>query len=167
METSLRYGVESKSLKIHAKEKIPLDSFTHLQFHGELDTKTGAPSYLSAALRHFYQDLSVYLGVGMEYDRREKRRYNVRAKKAFPVTTDGFLNFHVKGRCDTDQEFKQRKPKGSAEFSWDIVNFKKDQEVRIKVGYEIFEKVPYLQIRENNWTLNADATGRWNVKYAL
>lgn len=51
--------------------------------------------------------LSVSLGVGMEYDRRQKLSYNVRGKRAFPVTTDGFLNFHVKGRCDTDQEFKQ------------------------------------------------------------
>lgn len=28
-------------------------------------------------------------------------------------------------------------------------------------------QVPYLQIRENNWTFNADVNGRWNVRYDL
>lgn len=28
-------------------------------------------------------------------------------------------------------------------------------------------QVPYLQIRENNWTFNADYKGRWNVRYDL
>lgn len=51
--------------------------------------------------------LSATLGIGMEYDRREKLRYNVRGKKAFLVTTDGFLKFHIKGRCDTDKEFQK------------------------------------------------------------
>jgi hypothetical protein len=31
METSLRYGVDSKALKIHAKERFAIDSSTHLQ----------------------------------------------------------------------------------------------------------------------------------------
>lgn len=31
METSLRYGVDSKALKIHAKERFSIDSSTHLQ----------------------------------------------------------------------------------------------------------------------------------------
>lgn len=31
METSLRYGGDSKALRIHAKQKLPLDSKTHLQ----------------------------------------------------------------------------------------------------------------------------------------
>lgn len=30
-----------------------------------------------------------------------------------------------------------------------------------------FFQIPYFQIRENNWTLNADMNGRWNVKYDL
>lgn len=28
-------------------------------------------------------------------------------------------------------------------------------------------QVPYLQIRENNWTLNADMNGKWNVRFDL
>ncbi|EOY15341.1 PREDICTED: outer envelope pore protein 21B, chloroplastic isoform X2 [Theobroma cacao] len=116
METSLRYGGDSKALRIHAKEKFPIDSKTHLQVRGELDTKTGAPGNLCAMIRHFYPD---------------------------------------------------RKSEGAAEFSFSIFNFQKDQDVRLKLGYEVFDKVPYMQIRENNWTLNADMNGRWNIRYDL
>ena len=28
-------------------------------------------------------------------------------------------------------------------------------------------QVPYLQIRKNNWTLNADMNGKWNIKFVL
>ncbi|KAI8011168.1 F-box protein SKP2A [Camellia lanceoleosa] len=48
--------------------------------------KNGAPSYLSAMIRHFYPDLSASLGVGLQYDRKEKLRFN------------GLLWFNIKGR---------------------------------------------------------------------
>ncbi|XP_008237933.1 PREDICTED: outer envelope pore protein 21B, chloroplastic-like isoform X2 [Prunus mume] len=165
METSLRYGGDAKALKIHAKEKLPLDSKTHLQIHGELDTRLGVPTFGRAVVRRFYPDFSASLGVGLQYDRREKLRYTVRAKKSFPVTTDGLLSFNVKGRCDLDKEFKERSSTGAAEFSWSILNFQRDQDVRLKLGYDLLDKVPYMQIRENNWTLNADGNGKWNVRY--
>ncbi|KAF5455602.1 outer envelope pore protein 21, chloroplastic-like [Juglans microcarpa x Juglans regia] len=167
METSLRFGADSKALRIHAKEKLPIDSKTYLQIHGELDTKFGAPTYFSAVMRHFYPNLSASLGVGLQYTKREKLRYSVRGKKSFPVTTNGLLSFNIKGRCDVDNEFKERKSTGAAEFTWSLFNFQKDQDVRVKLGYEVLEKVPYLQIRENNWTFNADVNGRWNVRYDL
>ncbi|KAH9694012.1 Outer envelope pore protein 21B [Citrus sinensis] len=146
METSLRYGKDSKALRIYAKEKIPIDSNTRLQIelmitvHGELDTRVGAPSYVSAMIRHFYPDLSASFGLGVQYDKHEKLRYTVRGKKVFPVTSTGLLSFNIKGRCEVDKEFKQ-----------------KDQDVRFKLGYEVVDKAPYMQIRENNWTVNADA----------
>ncbi|KAJ1427422.1 hypothetical protein SESBI_09674 [Sesbania bispinosa] len=142
METSLRYGGDSKALRIHAKEKIRIDSNTFLQVHGELDTRIAQPSSSSALIRHFYPNLSATLGVGVRYDKHEKLRYTVMAKKTFPVTIDGLLNFKIKGGCDVDKEFKERKSKGAAEFSWSIFNFQKDQDVRLRVGYEIFEQVP-------------------------
>lgn len=145
METSLRYGGDTKALRIHAKEKFPIDLKTHLLVRGELDTRIGAPSYVSAVIRHFYPDLSASLGVGLQYDKHEKLRYSVRGKKTFPVTTDGLLSFNVKGQCDVDKEFRERKSRGAAEFSWSIFNFQRDQDVRIKVGYEVFDKV-YLSL---------------------
>ncbi|KAB1225832.1 Outer envelope pore protein 21, chloroplastic [Morella rubra] len=167
METSLRFGGDSRALRLHAKEKFPIDSKTFLQVHGELDTRVGAPSSFSAVMRHFYPDLSASLGVGVQYDKREMLWYTVRGKKSFPVTTNGLLSFNIKGRCDVDKEFKARKSRGAAEFSWSVFNFQKDQDVRVKLGYEVLKKVPYLQIRENNWTFNADVNGRWNVRYDL
>ncbi|XWS26042.1 hypothetical protein CRYUN_Cryun27aG0119400 [Craigia yunnanensis] len=167
METSLRYSGDSKALRIHAKEKFPIYSKTHLQVHGELDTRTGTPSNFCAMIRHFYPDLLTSLGVGLRYDRRDKVQYTVRGKKSFLVTNNGLVNFLVKGRYDVDQEFKGRKSEGAAEFTFSIFNFQRDQDVRLKLGYEVFEKVPYLQIRENNWTLNADMNGRWNIRFDL
>ncbi|XP_072085021.1 outer envelope pore protein 21, chloroplastic isoform X6 [Arachis hypogaea] len=75
METSLRYGGDSKALRIHAKEKVPIDSNTFFQVHGELDTRVGQASSLSAQIRHFYPSLSATLGVGLRYDKHEKLCY--------------------------------------------------------------------------------------------
>ncbi|KAK3010630.1 hypothetical protein RJ639_012333 [Escallonia herrerae] len=188
METSLRYGGDTTGLKIHAKEKFPLGSTSFLQrqhlhfeldaiinifccicwqLHGELNTRTGAPSCLSAALRYFLPDLSASIAGGVQYDRNRKLRYCVRGKKSFPVTTDGLLKFNIKGQCDADKDFIQTKSRGAAELSWSMLEFQKNQDVRVKLGYEVIDKVPYIQIRENNWTLNADSSGKWNVRYDL
>lgn len=35
----------------------------------------------------------------------------------------------------------QRKSRGAAEFSWNLFNFQKDQDIRLRLGYEIFEQV--------------------------
>ncbi|XP_050378147.1 outer envelope pore protein 21B, chloroplastic [Argentina anserina] len=167
METSLRYGGDSRALRIHAKQKLPLDSFTRLQVHGELDTKVGAPTHFTALVRRFYPDFSTSIGAGLQYDKRNKLRYTIRGKKAFPVTKNESVNFVVKGSYDLDKDFREKGSKGAAEFSWSIIDFQKDQDVRFKVGYDLIEKVPYAQIRENNWTLNADFNGRWNVRFDL
>ncbi|XLU57625.1 hypothetical protein S245_052273, partial [Arachis hypogaea] len=45
------------------------------QVHGELDTRVGQASSLSAQIRHFYPSLSATLGVGLRYDKHEKIRY--------------------------------------------------------------------------------------------
>ncbi|KAI7742852.1 hypothetical protein M8C21_027865 [Ambrosia artemisiifolia] len=157
----------SSALKIHAKQKFRFDSNTTLQLNGELDTRIGAPTFFSALLRYFPPELSAKLGAGLQYDRRDKLHYTMHGKKSFPLTPDQFVNFVVKGRCDLDKEFKQPTPSGAAELVWNIVDFQKDQDLRLKVGYEIVDKIPYVQVRENNWTFSADANGKWNVKYNL
>ncbi|PIN14675.1 hypothetical protein CDL12_12694 [Handroanthus impetiginosus] len=167
METSLRYGGDSKSLRIHAKEKFPIGPSAICQLHGELDTKIGAPTYVNAMIRYFYPDISANFGVGVQYNRHEKFHYNLRAKKAFPVTADGLLSFNVKDRCDVDEEFRKTNYTGAAEFVWKIFHVKKDQDLRLKFGYDVIDKIPYFQIRENNWTFNTDGNRRWNVRYDL
>ncbi|KAG8377234.1 hypothetical protein BUALT_Bualt08G0007100 [Buddleja alternifolia] len=167
METSLRYSGDSKSLRIYAKEKIPIADNTICQLNGELDTRIGAPTFVNAMIRYFSHDLASSLGVGVQYNRHGKVHYNLRAKKTFPVTADELLSFNIKGRCHADEEFKETKYTGAAEFTWKIFNVKKDQDLRLKFGYNVLDKIPYLQIRENNWTFNADGNRRWNVRYDL
>ncbi|KAL3830540.1 hypothetical protein ACJIZ3_019342 [Penstemon smallii] len=167
METSLRYGGDSKSLRIYAKEKFPIASNTICQLHGELDTRIGAPTYLNAMIRYYYSDIAANIGVGVQYNRNEKLNYNIRAKKSFPVTADGIVSFNVKGRCYADEELKEVKYSGGADITWNIFNVKKDQDLRLKIGYDVHDKIPYLQIRENNWTFNADINRGWNVRYDL
>lgn len=45
--------------------------------------------------------------VGVRYAKNDKLRYTVLAKKTFPVTNDGLVNFKIKGGCDVDQDFKE------------------------------------------------------------
>ncbi|KAH7672372.1 hypothetical protein IHE45_09G050300 [Dioscorea alata] len=167
METSLRLSSEPKSLRIHAKQKFHLDSNTLLQAHGEIDTGNGNPSYFALLIRQFLPQLSTRIGVGLQSDKHRKLQYTVRGKKAFEITSSGYFGLNIKGRCDLDKEFHKRKDSGGIELVWSKLNFQRDQDVRLKVGYELFEKVPYLQLKENNWTLNADMKGRWNVRYDL
>lgn len=167
METSLRYDGDSKSLLIHAKEIFPLNASTHLQGHAELDTKIGAPTYACAMIRRHFDDQRASLAVGVQYFRRQKLWYTVRGKKAFPVTADNLVNFHIKGKYDVDEKLLERKPRGAAEFTWDIMDVNMDQCVRLKGGYEVVEKVPYFQIGENNWAFNVNSKGKWKVRYHL
>lgn len=51
--------------------------------------------------------LSASLGVGLQYDRQEKLQYIMRGKKAFAVSENGLVNFHIKGQCNADKEFRQ------------------------------------------------------------
>lgn len=48
--------------------------------------------------------------------------------------------------CFLNFIFTQRNTKGSAELTWDILNFRKDQDVRLKIGYEVSDKVSFLQL---------------------
>lgn len=167
METSLRYGDNSKSIRIHAKEKFPISTNSICQLQGELDTKLGTPTFLNGMIRYFHPELSASVGVGVQYNRRDKVHYHVRGKKTFPVTSDGLFNFNVKGRCNINEELKQIDYSATTEFVWNIFNVKKDQDLRIKLGCDVVDKIPYMQVRENNWTFNIDQNRRWNVRYDL
>ncbi|PKA48712.1 Outer envelope pore protein 21B, chloroplastic [Apostasia shenzhenica] len=118
------------------------------------------------SIRRFFPEISASMGTGLQYN-QDKFAYNVRAKKAFSISSNGMLGFNFKCRCDVDKDFNQRKVEGVVEFVWSLLNFQKDQDVRIKAGYDFHQNLPYLQIRENNWTMNADSRGKWNVRFDL
>ncbi|KAG0475149.1 hypothetical protein HPP92_014835 [Vanilla planifolia] len=119
------------------------------------------------SIRRFYPELSASIGVGLQFNSQDKFGYNIRVKKALLLKSNPMLHVNVKGRCDTDKDFKQKKAKSAIELAWSILDFQKDQDVRIKIGYDLLEKAPYFQIRENNWTLNADISGNWNIRFDL
>ncbi|RLN07142.1 outer envelope pore protein 21, chloroplastic-like isoform X2 [Panicum miliaceum] len=140
METSLRLR-SGGGLRIHAKEKLPL----------------GYNSLIQAA----------NVGAGVHLHKGDDLTYNLRAKKAIPFTSNGLLGLSLKGRLLTDTEFKPKKRTGAVEFAWTILDLRKGQDVRLKLGYEFYDKVPYLQLRENNWTLNAYMDGKWDVRFDM
>nr|XP_019710910.1 outer envelope pore protein 21B, chloroplastic isoform X2 [Elaeis guineensis] len=137
------------------------------QAHGEIDTRAADPSYLALIIRNFYPELSASMGLGVQLNKREKLSYTIRGKKAFPVSYDGLIGINLKGTYDVDKDLRKVKQRGAVELAWNILNFQKDQDVRIKLGYEVFGKMPYVQIRENAWTLNADLSGKWSVRFDM
>ncbi|KAK1406682.1 hypothetical protein QVD17_42205 [Tagetes erecta] len=178
MESSLRYeGGDAKnhhpatikSIRINAKQKLQIfHPDTLLQLNGELDTRTGAPTFFCALVRHLYPNLSASVGAGLHYyHTNHKLICTVRGKKAYPMPSNRFVNVLLKGACDIHNDFTQPTPHGALELVWNILDFQKDQDVRLKLGYEIIDKIPYVQFSENNWTFNADINGRWNVRYHL
>ncbi|KAL4288332.1 hypothetical protein AHAS_Ahas19G0275600 [Arachis hypogaea] len=70
-------GTYDKLLSEAPKFKLITPSILsdRLRVHGELDTRVGQASSLSAQIRHFYASLSATLGVGLRYDKHDKLRY--------------------------------------------------------------------------------------------
>ncbi|XP_037455483.1 outer envelope pore protein 21, chloroplastic-like [Triticum dicoccoides] len=175
METSLRLrGADSTSgqgqqlgLRIHAKQKLPLAYNALLQAHAEIDTATRKPSLLAILARHFFPQLSANVGAGVQLERGNIFRYTLRAKKAVSFTDDGLLGLNIKGRLLADKNFKPRRKSGAVELAWTILDFRRGQDVRIKAGYELYRKMPYFQLRENNWTLNGYMDGKWDVRFDM
>ncbi|GFQ06129.1 outer envelope pore protein 21a chloroplastic [Phtheirospermum japonicum] len=123
METLLRYGGDSKSHRIYTKEKLPIATNTLIQLNRELDTRVGAPTRVKVMIRYFFPDLSMSFDVGGQYTRqynlrKDKLHFNICAKKAFPVTSDGLMSFNVKGRGMIDEEGKQVSYTRAAELVW-------------------------------------------------
>ncbi|KAK8966191.1 hypothetical protein KSP40_PGU001164 [Platanthera guangdongensis] len=90
--------------------RSPPDSFKcscYLQAHAEIETGAGRPSFLSMTIRRFYPHLSASLGVGLEFNKHDRFGYNFRGKKLVALASNGVLGINVKGRCDTDKDFKQ------------------------------------------------------------
>jgi len=56
---------------------------------------------------------------------------------------------------------------GSVELTKKIFNFVEDQDLKLRLGYDLCERGFYGQIRENNWTFNTNFRDKWDVKYDL
>uniref|UniRef100_A0A0E0K7C9 Outer envelope pore protein 21, chloroplastic n=1 Tax=Oryza punctata TaxID=4537 RepID=A0A0E0K7C9_ORYPU len=179
METSLRLrggggGASQDGLRIHAKEKLPIASNALLQAHGEIHASTGAPTYLALLLRNFYPRLSANLGLGLAIHFHNNQlawddfSYTLRANKAIiPFPSNALLGINLKGRLLADKHFKPTTRTAAVELAWTILDLKRGQDVRLKLGYQLLHKMPYFQLRENNWTFNAYMDGKWDVRFDL
>ncbi|KAG8073042.1 hypothetical protein GUJ93_ZPchr0006g42471 [Zizania palustris] len=176
METSLRLRAGSQpqgqgGLRIHAKEKLPIASNALLQVHGEFHATTGAPTYLALLLRHFYPRLSANLGLGIHFHNCKAPwddfTYTLRAKKAIPFPSNPLLGINLKGLLLADTHFRPTNQAASVELAWTILDLKKGQDVRLKLGYQLFHKMPYFQLRENSWTFTSYMDGKWDVRFEL
>uniref|UniRef100_A0ACD5X0V9 Uncharacterized protein n=1 Tax=Avena sativa TaxID=4498 RepID=A0ACD5X0V9_AVESA len=154
-------------LRIHAKQKLPLAPNALLQAHAEIDTSTGKPSHLALLARHFFPELSANVGAGVQHENGKIFRYCIRGKKAVSFTSDALLGLNIKGRLLADKDFKPRTMSGAIELAWTILDFRKGQDVRLKAGYELYRKMPYFQLRENNWTLNGYMDGKWDIRFDM
>ncbi|GJW83982.1 outer envelope pore protein 21, chloroplastic-like protein [Tanacetum coccineum] len=208
MNTSIRYGgggdgesssrFEIGNVRINAKQKLQFINHTSnypllLQLNGELDTGTGAPTFLCALVRHFYPNMSASLGAGLHYDRNEKLHCTLRAKKAFPVASSNskfkslvilslvlsFLQkpdsrirlFEFSNQCHVVILHSSAIKVDILVRAMGMPSIRAWLSSRYKLIscflYHTIRQIPYVQLRENNWTFNADITGRWNVRYNL
>lgn len=164
----MRYGSEDKQLFLHAKENFLLDSSFFLQVHGKINTHTGAVSGAANLKRKFFPELLTSLDVGAKFNSELKEfTYDVQAKKTVALTDNGLLSVDLKTGYNFNPGLRTGTPRGAVELSYKVYNFTEDQDLKIKLGYNPFKQNPYLQIRENNWTLNADLSGGWSVVYDL
>ncbi|KAF0934524.1 hypothetical protein E2562_025620 [Oryza meyeriana var. granulata] len=152
METSLRLRAHphlQDGLRIHAKEKLPIASNALLQAHGEIHAATGAPTYLALLLRNFYPRLAANLGLGVAINFHNSCKppawddftYTLRAKKAIiPFPSNALLGINLKGRLLADKNFKPTSRTAAVELAWTILDLRRGQDVRLKIGYQLLHK---------------------------
>eukprot|EP00252_Welwitschia_mirabilis_P014083 TRINITY_DN31103_c0_g1_i1.p1 TRINITY_DN31103_c0_g1~~TRINITY_DN31103_c0_g1_i1.p1 ORF type:complete len:169 (-),score=28.00 TRINITY_DN31103_c0_g1_i1:443-949(-) len=168
METSIRYNSTDSKFHIHAKERVFFDSYSYLKIHGKINMHTGE-AHGSVQLKQSYQPQKYSLvDVGIDYNTEKKEvACDLQWKSKLPIISSGSLHLDTKGGYKFLPHERKGKPRGAVEIAYELMNFQQEQDIRLKVGYSIIEKKPYLQIKENNWTLNADINGSWSIKYDL
>ncbi|CAI7786233.1 unnamed protein product [Closterium sp. NIES-54] len=174
METSLRLNAEDRSLVMHAKENFVSDGNIALQVHAKLNTQTGKPSCLIQLKKKFFPEVLTSIDVGAKVDVESREvTYSIQGKKTWELTDNGLLCLDLKGAYNYQPHTQSGKPKASVELSQKVFNFTEDQDLKVKLGYNVVARKPYLQLRENNWTLNAElreTAGKrvhWSIAYDL
>mmetsp|Transcript_38648 Transcript_38648/g.74098 ORF Transcript_38648/g.74098 Transcript_38648/m.74098 type:complete len:171 (-) Transcript_38648:62-574(-) len=170
METSLRFDSLNKKLNLFAKEKFVSDDNVVLTLSGSLCTRTGAVLGKVQLRKKFFPEWVTRLDIGALYETNaDEVKYVVGGKKSLELSDDGLMSLDIKGTYSFSASNKPLKgiAKGNIELTRKIFNFTEDQDLKVKIGCASHNKVMYAQLRENNWTLNIDANGRWDVRYDL
>lgn len=171
METSLRCRSEEPDLYLHAKENFVSEGNIVLQVHGKLNTATGTPGATIQLRKKFFppQVLTAFdVSARVELCRGAREvSYCCSGKKTWELTDNGLLALDLKGAYSFHANEKGGVPRAVVELSQKVFNFTDDQDLKLKLGINLLEKRPYVQIRENNWTLNADYKGGSNVAWSV
>eukprot|EP00899_Mesostigma_viride_P015925 jgi/Mesvir1/24333/Mv11014-RA.1 len=169
METSLRFDSTEKKLGVFAKENFVSDDNVVLTISGALSTNDGRVVGRAALRKKFFPEVLTRVDVGAKYDtENEEVVYAVAAKKSFELSEDGLLSLDLKAGYDFHAGQKKGALKGFVEISQKIFNFTEDQDLKLKLSYDVFGRNLYAQIRENNWTLNTDLKNKkWSIAYDL
>mmetsp|Transcript_30226 Transcript_30226/g.66038 ORF Transcript_30226/g.66038 Transcript_30226/m.66038 type:complete len:171 (-) Transcript_30226:86-598(-) len=170
METSLRFDSEQKKLFLHAKENFVSDDNVMLTVQGSLCTRTGAVLGKVQLRKKFFPEFVTRLDIGATYEtNKDEVKYMLAGKKRFELSDDGLLSLDLKGNYNFNASSKPFKGEGTGrvELSRKIFNFTEDQDLKLKIGMSSADKLMYMQVRENNWTLNINQKGRWDVRYDL
>lgn len=56
---------------------------------------------------------------------------------------------------------------GTIELTHKVFNFQEDQDLRLRLGYDVATRKPYANLRENNWSFQTDFQRSWSVCYDL
>lgn len=173
METSLRFKSDDKDLHIYVKESFVSEGNVALQLRGRLNTKTGKPGGIVQLRKKFFPEVltSVDMGAKIDIESRDVT-YSIQGKKTWELNASGLLCLDLKGGYHYHANTQDGTPKAVVELSQKVFNFTEDQDLKIKLGYNIVERRPHLQLRENNWTLNAEVKDRgkkvaWSIAYDL
>ena len=93
--------------------------------------------------------------------------YGVAGKKSFELTDDGLTTLDVKGGVSMGSKARGADLDARVELTQKIFNFQEDQDLKLRLGFDLGKKKVYGQIRENNWTFNTDFQDKWDVRYDL
>jgi|Transcript_28300 hypothetical protein len=170
METSLRFDSVNRKLFLHAKEKFVSDDNVMLTAQGSLDTRTGGVTGRVQLRKKFFPEFLTRLDIGATYETaKDEVKYMLGGKKRFELSDDGLLSLDMKGNYSFNASNKPFKGEGVGriELSRKIFNFTEDQDLKVKIGVSSTDKLAYLQVRENNWTLNVNQRGLWDLRYDL
>lgn len=108
--------------------------------------------------------------IGLTYEtRRDDVRYGARVRKTLDVSPsrDGMSTLEFKGEVSYGAKVHRPEVQGTVELTHKVFNFQEDQDLRLRLGYDLVKKKPYAHVRENNWGFKTDFHRTWSVTYDL
>ena len=158
METRLHFDNKSRTLGIFAKEHFVSDDNVVLTVQGKLDTSSGQAEGKIALKKKFFPEATnrwySRADIGAQYETTtDEVLYGVDARRCFELSPDGLLTLDTKAGLQMSAS-RRKVWKGKVELTQKIFNFTEDQDLKIKIGYDIAKRSPYGQLRENNWSLD-------------